>query len=69
MTLTKRGRKVVGIASVFGFLALLGIAGAIETQDMPTCEDYQAQQDWELALHNGCPFTDDEGNYLYTWTP
>lgn len=69
MRLTKRGQKVVGIASVFGFLALLGIAGAIETQDMPTCEDYQSQQDWERALHNGCPFVDESGNYLYTWTP
>lgn len=69
MTLTKRGQKVVGIASVFGFLALLGIAGAIETQDMPTCEDYQASQDWQAAWENGCPFQNENGDYLYTWTP
>ena len=69
MKLTKRGQKVVGIASVFAFLALLGIAGSIETQSNPTCADYQAQQDWELALHNGCPFVDENGVYLYTWTP
>jgi hypothetical protein len=69
MKLTKRGQKVVGIAALFGFLAIIGIAGAIETQPNPTCADYQAAQDWELALHNGCPFTDEEGNYLYTWTP
>ena len=30
MKLTKRGQKVVGIIGVFGFLALLGIAGYVE---------------------------------------
>ena len=69
MKLTNRGQKVVGIASVFGFLAIMGIVGAIETQDMPTCEDYQASQDWESAWERGCPFVDESGNYLYTWTP
>lgn len=69
MRLTKRGEKVVGIAGVFGFLAIMAIVGAIETQDMPTCEDYQASQDWERAWENGCPFVDESGNYLYTWTP
>ena len=69
MTLTKRGQMFLSILFIIGIFAMLGIAGAIETQPNPTCEDYQAQQDWELALHNGCPFTDAEGNYLYTWTP
>jgi hypothetical protein len=69
MTLTKRGQTVLGIAFIVAIFAMMGIAGAIETQPNPTCADYQAQQDWELALHNGCPFTDEEGNYLYTWTP
>ena len=62
-------QKVIAAIAVLGFLLMLGIAGAIETQPDPTCEDYQAQQDWELALHNGCPFTDENGVYLYTWTP
>jgi len=69
MKLTKRGEFVVGTFFVLCLLALIGIAGAVEGQPTPTCDDYQAAQDWELALHNGCPFTDEEGNYLYTWTP
>ena len=62
-------QKVIAAIAVLGFLLMLGIGGAIETQAEPTCADYQAAQDWELALRNGCPFTDEEGNYLYTWTP
>jgi len=50
-------------------LALIGIAGAIETQPNPTCADFQASQDWESAWQNDCPFTDSDGNYLYTWEP
>lgn len=69
MKLTKRGEKVVAIVGVFGFLVVMGIVGAIETQTNPTCADYQAEQNWELAFHNECPFTDEDGNYLYTWTP
>ena len=69
MKLTKRGQIVVGIAGLFALVAMMGIAGAIETQDEPTCADYQAAQDWELALYNNCPFTDENGVYLYTWTP
>ena len=67
--MTKRGQTFLGLLFIVALFAMMGIAGAIETQPNPTCEDYQAAQDWELALHNGCPFTDDEGNYLYTWTP
>lgn len=83
MRLTKRGEKVVAIASVFGFIAILGIAGAIETQPNPATdaqcdsiyhavmilEDNPARESlihtaWDLD----CPF-DNEGEYLYTWTP
>ncbi len=67
MKLTNRGQAVVGIAGVFGILALMGIVGAIETQDVSTCNTHQASQDWEAALENSCPFTDKDGNYLYTW--
>jgi hypothetical protein len=69
MKLTNRGERVLGAAFVIGLLAMLGIAGAIETQPNPTCEDYQASQDWQRALHNDCPFQDNNGNYLYTWEP
>ena len=82
MRLTNRGRKVVAIASVFGFLSLLGIAGAIETQPNPASDSecdaiYHAV--WVLennparvdlihtAFDLGCPFEDSEGEYLYTW--
>ena len=67
--MTKRGQTFLGLLFIVGLLAMMGIAGAIETQPNPTCDDYQAQQDWERALHNGCPFTDESGDYLYTWTP
>jgi len=69
MKLTKRGEFVVGTFFVLCLLALIGIAGAIETQPNPTCADYQASQDWESAWQNDCPFTDSDGNYLYTWEP
>jgi hypothetical protein len=69
MTLTKRGQMVLGILFLFGLLAMMGIAGAIETQAEPTCDDLQVSQDVERAWQMGCPFTDENGNYLYTWTP
>jgi hypothetical protein len=69
MKLTKRGQMFLSILFIVGIFAMLGIAGAIETQPNPTCADYQAAQDWELALRNGCPFTNENGDYLYTWTP
>ena len=69
MQLTKRGQMVLSILFLVGIFAMLGIAGAVEGQPTPTCDDYQAAQDWERALHNGCPFTDENGNYLYTWEP
>tara|TARA_R110000803_G_C11884127_1_gene310127 strand:+ start:354 stop:566 length:213 start_codon:yes stop_codon:yes gene_type:complete len=67
MTLTKRGNIVFGSLAIFGILGLMGIVGAIETQDTPTCNEYQAEQNWQLAQRNGCPFEDSDGNYLYTW--
>lgn len=69
MQLTPRGYRVVAVFALLVFLGFVGLAGMVETQADPNCEDYQAAQDWELALHNGCPFTDDSGNYLYTWEP
>ena len=67
--MTKRGQTFLGLLFIIGLLAMMGIAGAIETQPTPTCNDYQEQNDWERALHNGCPFTSEDGEYLYTWTP
>lgn len=67
MTLTKRGQTVLGLAFIVVVLAMMGLAGAIETQDMPTCEDYQASQNWQAAWENSCPFQDENGNYLYIW--
>lgn len=67
MTLTKRGETVAVIGFLLMMFLVMGFAGAIETQPDPTCADYQAQQNWQLALHNDCPFTDENGNYLYTW--
>jgi hypothetical protein len=67
MRLTKRGQTVLGVAFIVGLLAMMGVAGAIETQDMPTCSDYEASQNWEAAWDSGCPFQDNDGNYLYTW--
>jgi hypothetical protein len=67
MKLTKRGNTLAGIALAISTLGVMGIAGAIETQDIPTCSDYQLNQDWQSAWENSCPFTDNNGNYLYTW--
>lgn len=69
MQLTKRGQTFLGLLFIVGIFAMMGIAGAIETQPDPTCEDYQASQDWQRALHNNCPFVDENGDYLYTWIP
>ena len=84
MRLTNRGRKVVAIASVFGLLSLLGIAGAIETQPNPASDSecdaiyhavylLQDSPDYLSLIHTaherGCPFEDSEGEHLYTWTP
>lgn len=67
--MTARGQKTLAVIALFGFLAMLAIGGAIETQAEPTCDDLQVSQDVERAWQMGCPFTDAEGNYLYTWTP
>ena len=68
-TLTQRGQIFLSIAFVLGIFAMLAIAGAIETQDLPTCEDYQASQNWQAAWEKNCPFQDSNGNYLYEWMP
>lgn len=67
--MTKRGQKFLSLLFILGIFAMLGIAGYVEGQPNPKCEDYQSQGDWERALHNNCPFTDKNGNYLYTWLP
>jgi hypothetical protein len=82
MTLTKRGQTVLGVAFVVGLLAMMGVAGAIETQPNPAtdeqCNDIYhavylldgnpARVDLiHTAFDLGCPFEDSEGNYLYTW--
>lgn len=67
MKLTKRGNTVAVLAFSALMLLIMGTVGAIETQDEPTCADYQASQDWQSAWENGCPFEDENGNYLYTW--
>ena len=69
MRLTRRGQIVFGMLFIIGMIFLMSLAGAIETQDVATCEDYQASQDWEKAWDKGCPFQDGSGNYLYTWEP
>jgi hypothetical protein len=69
MKLTKRGERVLGFAFVAGLLVMLGFAGYIETQDTPTCSDYVSSQNWQAAWENNCPFKDEQGSYLYTWTP
>lgn len=67
MRLTTRGQTVLGLAIVGGLLAMMGLAGAIETQDMPMCADYEASQDWKAAQKNNCPFQNENGEYLYEW--
>lgn len=67
MKLTNRGNTVAVIAFSFFMLTVMGVAGAIETQEMVNCGDYESSQDWKSAYENDCPFTDESGNYLYTW--
>ena len=82
MTLTKRGQTVLGVAFVVGLLAMMGVAGAIETQPNPATDEqcnsiYHAVYILEdnparlpligTAWDLGCPFEDENGNYLYTW--
>jgi hypothetical protein len=69
MKLTNRGELALGVAFVVGLLVMISFAGAIETQDIPTCKDYEISQDWESAWQNNCPFKDEQGNYLYEWMP
>lgn len=67
MRLTERGRVVV--ASFFVFI-LLAITVLIARHDaIVECATLQANNDWQTALDAGCPFTDNDGNYLYTWEP
>jgi len=84
MRLTTRGQTVLGLAFVVGLLATMGLAGYVETQpNIATdeqCNDiYHAV--WILednparidlihkAYDLGCPFENENGEYLYEWTP
>ena len=73
MKLTQRGRNLVTFLSLLAFLSIWGIAGYVEGKtpatNTNTCAEFQASQDWESAWDKGCPFTDSNGNYLYTWEP
>lgn len=69
MKLTKRGETLISILFVIGMIGVMAIVGAVETQDWPGCEEYRQSQDWESAWEKGCPFQDENGNYLYTWEP
>jgi hypothetical protein len=68
-TLATRKQNFLGLVFVLILLGMLGIAGAVETQELPTCNDHQAAQNWQGAWKDGCPFQDEQENYLYTWTP
>ena len=78
--MTKRGERFLGILFLAGLLAMMGIAGAIETQSDPITVDCDALHAQHIAnpndldtvsraWDNGCPFTDENGQYLYEWIP
>ena len=77
--MTARGQKVLSVIALVGFLAMLGVAGAIETQPDPVsgCDTLHAQHmsnpnDIDIvqaAWDNGCPFYDKDGQHLYQWLP
>ena len=78
MKLTERGRTVVTFAALVGFLSIWGIAGYIDGKtEVPTCKTLHSKiianpndlDAIQLAWNNNCPFQDEDGNYLYTWTP
>ncbi len=83
MTLTKRGQTVSIIAFLAFMIAIMGIVGAIEGQPNPSATDEQCNDIYHAvyvlqdnpariplihtAFDLGCPFEDNEGNYIYTW--
>ena len=78
MTLTDRGKSVVIFVVVVAFLSIWGIAGYLEGETPnTTCDALHTKiianpndlDSIKLAWYNDCPFQDENGEYLYTWTP
>lgn len=68
MKLTKRGEKVVGIASVFAMLSIILIAGRMDADYQ--CKKFEASNNHIAALEAGCSFDAlPNGEYPYTWQP
>ena len=68
MTLTRRGRVVVGTALVAFLVFTMGLAGRFDAIDQ--CAKFQAQGNVSAALDAGCSFDPlPNGEYPYTWTP
>jgi len=58
-----RAQWIAGGVIVAAMAALIAAGGA------SACDSLQASQNWREAWSLGCPFTDDQGNHLYTWEP
>jgi hypothetical protein len=66
--LTKRGKRVVGIACIALFLGAFFIAGRFDAMD--ACAKMQAHGDWQSAIDAGCSFDAlPNGEYPFTWQP
>ena len=73
-----KAQKIAGtiVGFIFVAVACFAVLDAIKATTAPTvgqsavdCVEIQHAQDWETALANNCPFTDKNGDYLYTWIP
>lgn len=68
MTLTRRGRVVVGTTLVALLVFTMGLAGRFDAIDQ--CAKFQANNDYQSALEAGCSFDPlPNGEYPYEWTP
>jgi len=68
MTLTKRGNRVVGIASIAFILSTLALVGRFDALDQ--CAEFAANNNYSDALDAGCSFDAlPNGEHPYTWTP
>lgn len=66
MKLTKRGNRVVGIASITFIIGTIFIAGKFDALDQ--CAEFAANNDYLSAQNAGCSFDpNSSGNYPYTW--
>ena len=54
MTLTRRGRIVVGTLLIAFFIFALAVAGRFDAMDM--CAKFQAYGDYQSAIDAGCSF-------------